>query len=113
MPGFFMPLSLQERIAPPLLADTTARAVAAEKTDIIAQRQNLVPNGAEKGGMVATRQVGSPDRAVEQHVPQVRKPLLPVEIDHMAGRVAGAMVDIEDVPVEANLLTIGQKSVGL
>ena len=78
----------EERIAPPLVADAACRAVAAEKADIVAQRQNLVADRGEQRLMVAAGQIGAADRAVEENVAEDRKARLAMNEDYMARRMA-------------------------
>ena len=64
--------------------------MAADEADIVAERQDLVTDGIEQLLVIATRQVGASDRAVEENVADMDEILCPVEVDDMAGCVAGA-----------------------
>ncbi|OWK23633.1 hypothetical protein AJ87_31530 [Rhizobium yanglingense] len=61
--------------------------------------------------MIATRQIGSADRAVEEHVAEMGEVLGAIEIDDMAGRVAGRVIDFKLVATEGNPVAILQPAV--
>ena len=54
------------------MADARARAMAADKTDIVAERQQLFGDRLDQRGVAAAGQVGAADRAVEQYVADMR-----------------------------------------
>src|SRR5581483_12071263 len=105
-------LTRQKRIRQPLLTKTRAGAVAADEADIVAERQQLVLDRRDQRGVAAAWQVGAADRAIEQHVADMGKAHLPVEIDHAARRMAGAMQDIEGERADLNLFAFLQPAVG-
>src|SRR3954453_19188954 len=88
-------LAGDEWIGHPLLADARARAVAADEADIVAERQQLGLDRVDQGRMTAAGQIGAPDRAGEQDVADRGEAQLLVEEHPAAGRVAGAMIDLE------------------
>src|SRR5690606_20276580 len=77
----------EKRVRPAFVADPPARPVAAEKSDVVAKRQDLVPDGGEQGRMIAARQIRTADRTAEQHVSHMRKALFLAEVDHVPRRV--------------------------
>src|SRR5712675_1199373 len=79
----------EKRIGHPLLADARARAVAADETDIVAERQQLVGNRLDQRGATTAGNVAAPDRAVEQHVADMGKMHFLVVKYHAARRSAG------------------------
>src|SRR6476620_11095555 len=63
--GLAMSEVLEERVGRALAADGGLLAVSGEHHDVVGQRQHLVGEAAQHRGMVATGQVGAPDRARE------------------------------------------------
>ena len=61
---------------------------------------------------IAAREVGAADGALEQHVADLGEPRLAVEEDHMAGRVAGAVVDLELGLAEGHRVAVVEPAVG-
>ncbi len=85
--------------------------MAADEPDFIAQREDLVADRFQKLLVIAAGQIGSADRAVEQHVAEMGKALLPVDIDDMAGRMARAMENLEFMLAEGDLVALLQEAV--
>ena len=61
--------------------------------------------------MVAHREIGAADRALEQDIADDRQLRCRVMEHDMAGRVARAMVDIEDQLPHGNLVAVRQPAV--
>src|SRR3546814_10843877 len=85
--------------------------MAEHEPHLIAKRQDLVADGAQKRRMVSARKVGSADRAVEDHVADMGETLLPIEVDDVPGRMAGTVEDVEYMPVERDLLALIEEAV--
>ena len=62
-----------KRIVAAFVADVRPRAVAGDELDIVAERPEALADGADQGGVVAAREVGAADRALEQHVADDRQ----------------------------------------
>src|ERR1700733_12682747 len=101
----------EKRIGQPLLADAGARTVAADEADIVAERQQLVLDRPDQRCMIAAGKVGSSDRAVEQHVADMRKAHLLVEEHHAAGRMARTMQDVEAQFADRGLVAFSEPAV--
>src|SRR5262245_56892011 len=95
------PLLLQKRIGRPLLADRARGTVPANESNIVAERHELGLDRGDQGLMIAARNVAAADRAAEQHVADDRKALVGVEQHDTAGRMAGAVQDLERKIVDA------------
>src|SRR6516165_8458774 len=102
-----------ERIGHPLLADARPRAMAANETDVVAKRQQLFLDRPDQGRVAAARQVGAPDRTVEQDVADMGEAQLLAEIDHAARRMTGAMQDVEGKLPDPDLIALVEEAVGL
>src|SRR3546814_11866280 len=85
--------------------------MAEHEPHLIAKRQDLDADGAQKRRMVSARKVGSADRAVEDHVADMGETLLPIEVDDVPGRMAGTVEDVEYMPVERDLLALIEEAV--
>src|SRR6185369_7799582 len=101
-----------ERVRLPLLAEGRHRPVTRHEADVVAQRPEPRGDRLDQLGVVAAREVGAPDRALEKHVADLGEPRLAVEEDHMPGRVAGAVVDLELRLAEGNLIAVVEPAVG-
>ena len=75
--------------------------MAADEADIVAERQQLVLDRLDQGGVIAAGNVASADRALEQHVAHMGEALLRVEEGDAARRMARAMKDVEGELAEA------------
>src|SRR3954464_6782081 len=105
-------LTGEKRVGHPLLPEARAGAVAADEADVIAERQQLVLDRTDQGGMAAAGQVGAADRAVEQDVADMREAQAPIEKDDAAGRVAGAVQDLEGQLADADRVAFLEPAVG-
>src|SRR5690606_3771065 len=72
-----------ERIVGPLGAEGGGRSVAGQELDVVTQREQLLANGVDQGGVVAAGEVGAADGAVKQHVADHGEALLRMHIDHV------------------------------
>lgn len=86
---YFRSEPAQIRVGATLLADSATRSVAANEADVVTEWKDLVADGIEELLMIAARQVGAADRAVEQHVADMGKILRAIEIDDVAGAWPG------------------------
>src|SRR3954466_12853801 len=86
---------VDERIAHPLMPDAGARAMAADKTDVVAERQQFFGDRPDQRLMAAAGRCGRAGRAVEQHVADVGEAHFLVEEYHAARRMAGTMENVE------------------
>jgi hypothetical protein len=84
-------------VGEPFLTQSSTRTMAADETDIVTQRQKLVANGRHQLLVVSARQVRAPHRSREQHVADMGEVLVAVVIYDVAGRMARAMIDFEDM----------------
>ena len=78
-------------VALPLLPERAGRSVAGHECHAIAQWPKFLGYRIEQVLMVAHGEIGAPDAALEQDVPNEGEIGRPVEKHHVAGRVAGAM----------------------
>src|ERR1700730_4337185 len=69
--------------------------MAADETDVVAERQQLVLDRLDQRVVVAAGNIAAADRTVEQHVADMGKAHFPAEIYDAARRMAGAMQDVE------------------
>src|SRR3712207_1498057 len=88
--GLDQTLTLQERIALPLLANSAHGTVAADEGDVVAERQELVLDRADQRLAVAAGKIHAPDGALEEHVTHKGKALILRYENHAARRVAWA-----------------------
>src|SRR3954453_15328503 len=94
------------------MADARARAMAADKTDIVAERQQLFGDRPDQGGVAAAGQVGAADRAVEQYVADMGEAHFLIEEHHAPRRMAGAMENVEGEFADLDLLAFVEPAVG-
>src|SRR5690606_13289292 len=102
----------QERIGAALLSEAPARSVAADETNVVAERQQLLLDRADERRVVAARQVGAPDGAVEQDDADMRQPRRRIVVDDVPRRMAGAMQHQEFVAAEGDELAVREEAVG-
>src|SRR5690606_33115031 len=95
-----------EGIARPLVAEGRHLPVPGHEGHVIAERPELAGDRANQGGVIAAREVGAADRALEQHVADDREPRLAMEEHHMPGRVAGAVQHLETLGAELDGVAI-------
>src|SRR5258706_4430456 len=100
-----------ERIVLAFQAEGGDLVVPRNKGHVVAQRPELAGDRGDQILEVAARKVGAPDRASEQHIADLGEAAPAVEEDHMSGRVAGAMVDLEFRLSEAHPVTVAEPSV--
>ncbi|MNE44971.1 hypothetical protein D3C80_1392360 [compost metagenome] len=74
--------------------------MAADETNFIPQRKQLVADGGHQLVVVTTRQIGTPDRAGKQHIAHMGKSLRTVVIDHMPRRMTGRVIDLKNMVTE-------------
>src|ERR1700756_3277629 len=94
------------------MADARARAVTADETDVVAERQQFFGDRADQRGMAAARQIGAADRAVEQHVADMGETHLLVEEDYAARRMTRAMENVEAQFADPDLLAFPEPAIG-
>src|ERR1041385_2800377 len=94
---------VEEWVGDPLMPDGRAGAMAADKTDVIAERQQLFGDGTDQGRMAAAGQIGAADRAVEQHVADMGEAHLLVEKHHAARRMTWAVENVKRQLTDADL----------
>ena len=63
--------------------------------------------------MIAARKVGAADRPLEQHVAHDRQLAGRMVEDDMAGRMAGAMIDVQGELADRHLIAVMQPAIGL
>src|SRR5690606_7435049 len=95
-----------------LVAKTSAGAVAADETDVIAKRQQLFLDRPDQRVMVAARQVGPSDRPLKQHVADMSEPGLAVVEHDMAWRMPRTMKYLELMPGKGHRVAFRQIPVG-
>lgn len=66
-----------------------------DKAHVVAERKQLVADDGQKRGMVAAWEIGTADRALEQHITDESEPRLWLIEHHMARSVAGAVQHLE------------------
>jgi hypothetical protein len=103
--------AVQERVGHAFVADVRSRPVAADEADMIAERQQLVLDRADQRRVVATGQVGTADRSIEQHVADQCETHLLVGEHHTARRMAGAMQDVESQFADLGLVTFVEPAI--
>src|SRR5829696_4054666 len=96
--------SAQEGVRGPLLANGARRAVAADESHIVAERQKLRGDRLDQRGMAAARQVGASDGALEQHVADNGKALGRIDEHDAPRRVSRAMQHLERDPADGDLV---------
>ena len=101
-----------ERVGAALLAEGAHRAVAGDEGGVVAQRPEPPGDRVDQVLMVAHREIGAADRALEQDVADDRELRGGMVEDDMAGRVAGAMIDVEGQLADRHLIAIDQPAVG-
>src|SRR3990172_7804310 len=84
-----------ERIRLALLAEGGGRAVARNEGHVAAQRPELRGDGTDQRVVVAARNIGAADGALEQHVADDREPVVFAVEDHVTGGVARAMAHLQ------------------
>ncbi len=75
---------------------------------IVAKRPEPAGDRIDQVLMIAHREVGSPDRTLEQDIADDRKLRGRMVKDDMTGRVAGAMIDVEDEIAHRHLIAIDE-----
>src|SRR3954468_17940607 len=103
---------IDKRIGHALMADAGPRAMTADKTDIVAKRQQFFGDRPDQHFVAGAGQVGTADRAVEQHVADMGEAQVLVEEHHAARRMAGAMENVEGQFADADLLAFVEPAVG-
>ena len=105
-------LVANEGVVAPLLAEGRHRPVARDETDIITERPELVADRTDQRGVIAARQVGTADRALKQHIANHRQSRWRMEKHHVAGRVAGAVQNLQRQVTETHCVTVVQPAIG-
>ena len=103
--------TLQVRIGAALVTDPTTGTMAADETDIVSERQDLVADRGEQLRVVASRQIGTANRALEQHVTEMDEGLRAIVVDHVARRVSGAMENLEHMRAKRYPVAIMQPAI--
>lgn len=86
--------------------------MAGREGDVIAQRQQVLRDGADQVTVVAAREVGAADAPVEQHVAHEGVAGAIVEEHDMARRVARAVQHLQRLPADADFVAIVQPARG-
>src|SRR4051812_19481797 len=103
---------VDERIADPFMPDARAGTMAADETDVVAERRQFFGDRPDQRGVAAAGQVGAADRAVEQYVADMGEAHFLVEEHHAARRMAGAMENVEGQFAYLDLLAFVEPAVG-
>ena len=83
-----------------------------EERKIVAQRQQLGHDRPDQRGGVAIGEIRTPHRTLKQHVANEQKPSGVVDVDEVAGGVAGAVEDVEPVLTQHDRLAFAQPAIG-
>ncbi len=86
--------------------------MAAEEGDVVAERHELVADGVEQCVRVAIGEVDAADGALEEHVADHGDRVGAVDEDDVAGRMAGAVQDVEVMAGELEAVAFGEEPVG-
>ncbi len=86
--------------------------MAAYEADVVAQRQQLFLDRSDKGFVVAPRQIGAADRAVEQDVADMGEFCRAIVEHDMPRRMTRTVQHLEIVSGERNSLALLQIAVG-
>ena len=85
--------------------------MAAKERNVVTQRQQLGLDRCDQRRMVAIREVGSPDRTLEQHVAHQSEPCRFVDEDQVTGRMTRAVQHVEAVGAEHQDVAFGHPAV--
>src|SRR5271154_2251500 len=100
-----------EGVGAALLAKGRELFVTGHESYVIAQRPKLLGDRGDQVREAAARKVGAADRAGEEDVANLGEPGLAVEEDHVAGGVAGAVVDLPLGLAERDAVAVLQPAV--
>src|SRR6516225_7683124 len=101
-----------KRIGPPLPPEGRNLLVAGDEGHVVAERPELAGDRVDQVLVAAAWEVGAADRAGEEYVADLGEPGLAVEEHHVAGRVAGAVVDLPFRLAEGDGIAIVQPAIG-
>ena len=79
---------------------------------IVAERPELLANGADQRRIVTARQVRAPDRTLKQDIADDSQTALGMEENHMTGGVTGAMSNLKLNIAESDRIALLQPAVG-
>src|SRR3546814_2809108 len=79
----------------PLVGETAHRPMAGDEGGVVAEWPELGGDGLDEVRVIAHREVGAADRTLEQHVADDRQLRRRMVKHDMAGRMAGAVIDVE------------------
>jgi drug/metabolite transporter (DMT)-like permease len=99
-------------IAPALLAKGGGGAMARQEGDVITQREELVADRADEGGMITEREIGAADGPGEEDIADNRKTRGSVVEDDMAGRVPGTVDDVKLCISDGDTVPVDEPTVG-
>lgn len=97
-----------EGIGPPLVREIARLAMAGDEHRVVAQRPELAGDRVDQILMIALREVGAADRSLEQHVADDGELRRRMVEDDMAGRVAGAVIDVEHQLADGHGIAVDQ-----
>src|ERR1017187_1122609 len=92
----------QKRIGPTLRANGRPWTVPTEKGKLVPERQQLCPDRADQRIVIAIREVGPTNRALEQHIAQQRETRRMIHENDMPRCVTWAMQDVETMWTESD-----------
>src|SRR5262245_13383041 len=81
------------------------------EANVIAERKQIFPNGANQRGVIAVWKVGAPNRALKEDVADEREALLEMHEHHMSGRVPRTVPHLESIVADADRIALFEPTI--
>src|SRR5581483_9480211 len=85
---------------------------AGDEAHVVAERKEALADGGDERLVVAAWKIAAADRAFEENVAHGGELRGPVEEDDVAGRMPGAMIDLEDELPDRGGVALTEPAVG-
>src|SRR5690606_22186392 len=100
------PLVGHEGIVLSLMAKRRGGAMTRHEHDVVAQRKQFVAYRMQQLLVIAAREIGAPDRTLEQYIAHQREPLAAMKEHDMARRMAGTEQNVKRLLAESHGIAI-------